>query len=71
MNKYYCPYCHIEMIPSTQEENCIQKYKCPNCDFSDLYDSLPIEKWEEGMDKIVKNIRNNIEEHMNILKGGK
>ena len=36
MNKNNCPQCNTEMIQKTQEENCIQEYKCPVCGFSDL-----------------------------------
>ena len=54
MNKNNCPQCNTEMIQKTQEENCIQEYKCPVCGFSDLYDSLPSKEWEEGMDKFLE-----------------
>jgi len=54
MNKFNCPRCNTEMISETQEENCIQEYKCLICGFSDLYDSLPVEEWEEGMDKFLE-----------------
>jgi len=54
MNKYNCPRCNTEMIPATQEENCIQEYRCLTCGFSDLYDSLPVEEWEDGMDKFLE-----------------
>jgi len=37
MNKYSCPRCLMEMIPKTQEENCIQEYKCLVCGFSIIY----------------------------------
>ena len=60
MNKYNCPRCNTEMIPKTQEENCIQEYKCPICSFINLYDSLPLEDWEEGIDKF-------LEENMKII----
>ena len=54
MNKHDCPVCHIEMIPARQKENCIQEYKCPACGFSDLYDSLPLENWKEGIDNFLE-----------------
>ena len=46
----------------TQEENCIQEYKCPVCGFSDLYDSLLLEEWKDGIDRFMK-------ENINVLKG--
>jgi len=62
MNKYNCPRCLMEMIPKTQEKNCIQEYKCPVCGFSDLYDSLPLEDWKDGIDRFLK-------ENINVSKG--
>jgi len=57
MNKYNCPHCNTEMMPMTQEENCIQEYKYSTCGFSGLYDSLPVEEWEDGMDKFMKCLK--------------
>jgi len=48
------------MIPATQEENCIQEYKCSICGFNNLYDSLPLEKWKDGIGKFLEvNMNNN------------
>lgn len=58
MEKYNCPSCNIELIPLTQEENCIQEYKCPKCKYFNIYDSLSIDNWKKGIKLAAESIKN-------------